>query len=751
MKVNYVLFSAMLLISVVNSHAQEDGPRENTQSPYFLIEGEHSSIEHLPLLSTRVDVSLVGPVADVRVEQVYKNNGKIPIEAIYIFPASTRAAVYDMQMIVGERTIRAEIQDKNKAREKYRKAREEGKRASLLEQERANVFSMQVANVMPGDVVQVVIRYNEYIIPENQTYSFLYPTTVGPRYVSSAAEENNTAFTANLYMQEGDMPSSLFDIIVNVNMAIPISHAASTSHSINLAFKDKNQAVARLATEERHAGNRDFIFDYKVSGGEIESGTWLYEHNDEKFFLTTIEPPASIGQNQVLPREYIFVIDVSGSMHGFPLATSKTLIRNLVSRLRPDDYFNMLLFAGDNKLLSDSSLPATKENVALAFRLLDEIDGGGGTELLPALKRLHHLPKECAELSRSIVIVTDGYISVEPEVFDLIDKSLRDANVFAFGIGSGVNRLLIEGMAHVGRGEAFIVTKPELAKEACDRFIKYIERPVLSNIKVSFEGFDAYDMVPANLPDLMAERPIYIFGKYRGLAKGQIVLSGDRAQGRYVYHQVLNEAVVDSANMAIRYLWAREKIRWNQDFNQLSSDPNRVAKISALGLKYNLLTDYTSFVAVEETEIINPDGMVASVKQVLPLPQGVSNYAIGFDMSAEGVSHLNLIPDSIFVVPVVLSEIESDKKLIIEEVFSYDMHVWGHDVLAEFEGKIMEITLAEKISDIIVTVDAVPVTEMRRRYTMLLLLRLKWELVAGEKLRIHFQSGLHIADDPCGC
>ena len=674
MKKSFFIPLIFFFIVIKSSIAQYDDRPDKNLSPYFFIEKEGVSAEQFPLLSTKVQVNIVGPIADVMVEQTYKNNGSIPIEATYIFPASTRAAVYDLKMIIGERIIQAEIKEKNTARREYETAKSEGKRATLLEQQRTNVFQIYVANILPGDLIQVVMRFNEFIIPENQEYSFAYPTVVGPRFVSDKNHGTNESFAANPYLRDGAPSNSIFDIQVDLNLPVTLQSVASTTHSIYIQFIDSLKASARLSAEEHNGGNRDFILNYSMSGSETGSGTILYEHGDENFFLTTIEPPKLKSTHQVLPREFIFVVDVSGSMFGFPIETTKTLLKNLVSKLRPNDLFNVMLFAGGNTILSPASLPGNTENLQAAFQLIDQLQGSGTTEILPALQRIYSLPKSDAGLSRSIVIVTDGYVTVEPEVFELISQNLDQGNVFAFGIGSGVNRLLIEGMAHVGRGEAFIVTKESGASKEAERFRKYIESPVLSNIQFKFSGFEAYDIIPSVIPDLLAERPIYIFGKYRGEARGKLQISGIQSTGKYDQVVSINTSNMTDGHQAIRYLWAREKIRWHHDFSQLSSDQKRVDSITQLGLKYNLLTDFTSFVAVDESEIINPDGVSTRVKQVLPLPAGVSNYAVGFEMGAEGISPANV--DLAFIRPIVTAKIPEDARQELTQFFSSHVNHW---------------------------------------------------------------------------
>jgi Ca-activated chloride channel family protein len=314
-------------------------------------------------------------------------------------------------------------------------------------------------------------------------------------------------------------------------------------------------------------------------------------------------------------------------MHGFPLDISKTLLRNLFANLRPKDYFNVLLFSGDNAALSEHSLPATKENLELAIKVIDEEQGSGGTEVLPALQRALALPR-AQGTSRNVVIVTDGYVTVETEAFDLIRKSLGQANFFAFGIGSSVNRFIMEGMARVGMGEPFVIEKPEAAATQAEKFRKYIQSPVLTDINVSFHGFDAYDVEPEYVPDVLAERPIIIAGKWRGSDKGSIKVTGMSAQGEYSQTVSVAEFPPNAANSALRYLWARQRIQMLADYNNLAEDSGRVKEVTQLGLKYNLLTNYTSFVAIDQ-KVRNVGGKQEVVEQALPMPQGVSDYAVG--------------------------------------------------------------------------------------------------------------------------
>jgi Ca-activated chloride channel family protein len=277
--------------------------------------------------------------------------------------------------------------------------------------------------------------------------------------------------------------------------------------------------------------------------------------------------------------------------------------------------------------MSKQSLPATQENITKALHVIDQQRGGGGTEILPALQRALALPKT-EGVARTIVIATDGYVDVEFEAFDLVRHNLNQANMFTFGIGKSVNRFLIEGMARIGLGEPFVVTESKEAAAKAAKFREYIQTPVLTGIDCDFDEFDVYDVEPLSIPDVLAERPVIVFGKWDGQPTGSITLSGYSGWGKYSRTFEVSKVKPLETNSALRYLWARKRIEMLGDYNKLRADDKRKKEITNLGLKYNLLTAYTSFVAIDK-EIRRKGDQLKSVKQPLPLPQGVSNYAVG--------------------------------------------------------------------------------------------------------------------------
>ncbi len=623
----------LLLFFAKSLLAQEAGP-DRTLSPYFMVKSEGKELDQLPLKSTSAAVNIAGVIADVTITQVYCNEGEFPIEAIYVFPASSRAAIYGMKMKVGTRTITAEIQEREKARQTYETAKNNGQRTSLLEQERPNVFQMNVANVQPGDEIQVELKYTELIVPTEGEYAFVYPTVVGPRYMNGS--ESNAKFASMPYLHAKEKPTYNFDLKVWLSAGMPLQDVTCTSHKTHLKYEVTNSVQVSLDPAERQGGNRDFKLKYRLAGGEIEDGLLLYETGGEKYFLYMAQPPKRVSIEKIPPREYIFIVDVSGSMHGFPLEVSKKLMRNLLTGLRPTDKFNVLLFAGTSALFSEKSVTASADNIEQGIGFIDS-QQGGGTELLPALQRALDLARDEEGVSRSMVVVTDGFIGLEKEAFDLVRNHLDDANLFSFGIGSSVNHFIIEGLAHVGQGEPAIITKEEEAATAAEQFRKYIQSPVLTRVKASFDGFEAYDVEPVSIPDVLAERPVIIFGKYKGEAKGKITLTGFSGKKKFKSSFAVGKTTPDTRNTALRYLWARERIRLLDDYNRLDPSDERVKEVTNLGLKYNLMTAYTSFVAVDREIVKNAKGELAEVKQALPLPEGVEDSAVGFSPAIEGL------------------------------------------------------------------------------------------------------------------
>src|SRR5690349_20552555 len=620
------LFVALIAVAIAFTTSRAQTPEDKTLAPYFVVQGD-PSVDHLPLKDTQVQILVSGVIADVKVRQIYRNEGSRPINASYVFPASTRAAVYSMHMQIGDRIIVEKIKEREKAKQDFEKAKEERKSASLLEQQRPNVFSMSLANIMPQEQVEIELRYTELLVPTDNVYELVFPTVVGPRYAPQDAKKREDGFVETPYQHQGEQPATALHISARIAAGVPVYDLTCPSHQIMPQWQSQGVAQLTLDDSNPFQGNRDFVVRYRLAGDQITSGLLLFQGQDENFFLYMAQPPQRVETAAIPPREYIFVVDVSGSMEGFPLNTAKRLLKDLIGKLKPTDLFNVVLFAGDSTVLSPQSLQANPQNIAQAIRLLEEQRGSGGTELLAAIQNAMSLPRQ-EGISRSVVLVTDGYVSGEQGVFDHIRANLNRCNVFAFGIGGSVNRYLIEGIAKAGMGEPFIVTEESEAEGMADKFREYIQTPVLTDIQVRSIGFETYDVNPMRFPDLLAQRPIILFGKWRGPVAGTIELTGKTGEGEYVSRLDVAGSQPDEGNSALRYLWARSRIAELSDYGSSDISEESVKEITGLGLKYNLLTRYTSFIAVREV-VTNSNGNAQDVKQPLPMPLRVSDLAVG--------------------------------------------------------------------------------------------------------------------------
>ncbi|HEV3030241.1 MAG TPA: VIT domain-containing protein [Polyangia bacterium] len=618
-----------------NDAAETDAAADRSLAPYLYVAGRDPATECLPLRETSAHVDIAGVIAHVVVSQVFENGGAKPIEAIYVFPASTRAAVHGMRMKIGQRVVEARIERRQAARESYEAARARGQRASLLEQERPNVFTMNVANIMPGERIEVQLDYSELLVPEDAVYEFVFPTVVGPRYTGGADPEKDRQtdkWMANPHLPAGAPTPMRFDLGVHLETGVGLKEITSPSHAIDVTYASPNDRTsADVRLRDAAGGDRDFVLRYRLAGDKIESGLLLSPRgaDGDGYFALMMEPPRRPKPEQIPAREYIFLLDVSGSMFGFPLDTAKALMQRLLGQLRPTDRFDVALFSGANYVMSPGgSLPATPANVGAAVALVERQRGGGGTELMGGLRAAYAIPRASRAVSRTVVVVTDGYVGVEAEAFRFVRERLDEANLFAFGIGTSVNRALIEGLARAGRGEPFVVLKPAKAAAEAERLRAVIAGPVLTHVGVAFEGLHTTEVSPPKLPDLLARRPVVLFGKYQGEPGGQVRVTGF-AGGGAPFSEVLPVRASDARarNEALRWLWARSWVATLEDERVLGGGQIVEDAITDLGLRHSLLTPFTSFVAVDQ-EVVNRTGQTTPVRQPLPMPAGVSTLAV---------------------------------------------------------------------------------------------------------------------------
>ena len=488
----------------------------------------------------------------------------------------------------------------------------------MFQQHRPNVFQMSLGNIPPHETITIEINYTELLTPTSGVYEFVYPTVVGPRYNGEIVKDEGWISNPYANLEESNLSAPVFDIRVMLSAPIPLQGVSTTSHRTKVQYTSEREAVIQLANNG-NSEQKDFILHYKLAGNDMQTGITLYEGDDENFFLYIGQSPERVEPEQIPDREYFFIIDVSGSMQGFPMDISKSLIKELLSGLNPNEKFNVMLFASSSSVYSKKPVSATKKNIKKALNFITSNNTSGGTNMLSAIKKAYSMIDD--KSSTSMVILTDGYVTVDKEVFAFIENNLNHANFFPFGIGSSVDRHLIEGIAHCGQAQPFIVTSKSEAAKTAKAFCEYIRSPVLTDVKVAFDGLDVYDLSPVNQPDLFAEKPVVVYGKWRGRPSGNVTLTGVSGAGEYENTIRVSDDNRDPLQSGLKYLWARNKLKHLSDYQSVSHDPELKKEITELGLRYSLLSKFTSFIAIdEESNIVEQDELIIDNTGAAPEP-----------------------------------------------------------------------------------------------------------------------------------
>ncbi len=619
-----ILTAFIITLLLLPAHASErpaslaDGVNPGTLSVKKIGGQKPDKKLEMPLKHTDVKIEVSGFVASATVTQHYHNPFKKPIEAVYTFPLPNDAAVDDMQMIIGQRTIKGLIKRREEARKIYEQARDRGQRASLLEQERPNIFTQSVANIMPGDNITITIRYVNILRYAESHYELVFPMVVGPRYIQGNVPDASRITPPVL--KPGERTGHDIALSVKLDAGVPIQNVHSSSHVIDTKTINPHEKQIQLHQADT-IPNKDFVLRYDVAGKVPEMAT--IAHHDERggFFTLMIQPQRTVTDAQVIPRELIFIVDTSGSMRGFPIKKSKEAMRMLIKGMRSTDTFNVVRFAGDTGTLWNKPMPATRANIEQALRYVDSFRGRGGTEMRKGI--LDALAQPAADgYLRIAFLLTDGYVGDEFRIFQAIEKERRGARVFSLGVGASVNRYLLDRAAEIGRGEAFYVRQDENSDKVIKQFFQRVDRPALAHIEIDWGNLDVTKLSP--VPDLWAGQPIRIHGRYTKGGEETIVVRGQLANQPYKQRLRVKLPQNAPAHEAIASVWARQQVRQlMRQMVRAGQTKELVEKVTQLGLTFRLMTQWTSFVAVEE-KIVNVDGKPQTVVQPVEMPEGVS-------------------------------------------------------------------------------------------------------------------------------
>ncbi len=625
------------------------------------VQSEEGQQQVFPLKHTEVNAKVTGNVSQVEVTQTFENPFAEPLEAVYVFPLPDEAAVYDMEIKIGDRTIKGEIKKREEAQAIYEQARQEGRTAGLLEQEGANIFTQSLANIKPGEQIDVTIRYTDSLKFQGGDYEFVFPMVVGPRYIPGTPMDNsgNTNQVPDAsritppVLKPGTRSGHDINVTVEINAGVPIQEVRSPSHQIRSERRGETVQV-QLGAEDT-IPNKDLILRYQVAGDRTQAT--ILSQADERggHFALYLIPALDYRPNEIVPKDVVFLMDTSGSQRGEPLLKSQELMRRFINGLNPDDTFTIIDFANTTTQLSPQPLANTAQNRTQALNYINGLQANGGTELMNGIRAVLNFPPSAPNRLRSVVLLTDGYIGNEAEVIAEVQRQLKPGNrLYSFGVGSSVNRFLLNRLAEVGRGTAQIIRQDEPTQEVAETFFRQINNPVLTNIQVSWQGEGTSAQIyPLAAPDLFANQPLVLFGRKSDRRNGTIQITGMAAGGQR-YEQTLSVNFDQSSdNPAIAQLWGRARIKdlMNQMFG--GEIKSGVEAVTQTALDYNLLSQYTAFVAVSEEVRVEPDGTRRRVQVPVELPEGVSYEGIfGADDVGNMRGTANFAPTSSAAIPL---------------------------------------------------------------------------------------------------
>ncbi len=594
-----------------------------TQGSLFMLDLKGQPRAFCPLKHTDVQADISGPLARVTVTQQFENPSPEKIEAIYTFPLPHNAAVDDMRMQIGDRTVIGKIKRREEARAIYEAARARGQLAGLLDQERPNIFTQSVANIPPHAKVNIVIRYVETMPYEGGTYEFVFPMVVAPRYIPRSVTDAGRISPP--VTPEGTRAGHDISIKVTLDAGMPVESLECPTHAVDVARPATSQAAVQLK-DLATIPNKDFILRYRVAGARIQDAVLAHTQGRDGYFTLILQPPDRVTDQQVTPRELVFVVDTSGSMHGFPIEKSKEVLKMALDSLRPADTFNIITFSGDEHILFDKPMPATRENLQRAWEFVASRDGRGGTEMMKAIRAALD-PSDRQDHLRITCFMTDGEVGNDLEIIDEVRRH-PNARVFAFGIGSSVNRFLLDNMTRFGRGEVEYVGLNDDGSAAARRLNERVHNPLLTDIRVDWNGLPISEVYPPQIPDLFSAKPVVISGRYTSAANGVIRLRGKMAGHEFTREIRINLPASEPRHDVVATLWARAKVAdlMSQDLigMQRGAPRNDIREaIVKLGLDYRLMTQYTSFVAVEET-VVTEGGQPRRIEVPVEMPEGMS-------------------------------------------------------------------------------------------------------------------------------
>lgn len=616
---------------IARAETQAVGPKYETPGAGAMLAKIEEEEIPLPLKHTDVKGQISGYIATVHVVQQFHNPYDEKIEAVYVFPLPQNAAINEFVMVIGERRIRGIIRERQEAEQIYREARRQGHVASLLTQERPNIFTQKVANIEPGKEINVDIKYFSTLAYVDGWYEFVFPMVVGPRFNPPGTTDGVGAVgrgkaglsgqkTEVQYLKPSERSGHDISLAVDINAGVKIEDITCPSHAIRKNASTPEKARVRLSDLDS-IPNKDFVLRYKVAGSRIKSA--LVTHTDQRggFFTLMLYPPDDLKHLKRAPMEMVFVLDCSGSMSGPPIAKAKDAVKRALRKLEPDDTFQVIRFSQSASQFGPDPVPATRENVRKALEYVDALRGSGGTMMIEGIKAALDFPHDPRRF-RLVSFLTDGYIGNEVQILGAVGDKLGSSRIFSFGVGSSVNRYLLDRMAKLGRGAVAYVGLSDSSGDIVDRFYDCISHPALTDVEIDWGGLEVTGVYPERTPDLFVGRPLIVTGRFKGREDTTIRVAGKLGDltKKISIPVTFNDAAATHPGIAC--VWARKRIEDLAGRATYDNSPDLPGEIRQVALEYGLMSAYTAFVAVDSAHRTRGDHGV-SVAIPVPVPDGV--------------------------------------------------------------------------------------------------------------------------------
>ena len=624
------IFQILLLVAAIHANGEVAGQ-------LFVPESDSAPMIILPLKKTEVSIDVTAGIAQTRIIQRFHNDLQRPLEAVYIFPLPTKATVSGFELRMKNRTIRSEVKERQEAKAAYQQAKTDGKKAALLEQERPNLFTTSVANLLPGETVDICLTYSEPLQFTTGRYDITFPLVTGERYTpKSRTPHDEPQYSGRLnppVLPPTVDPEHRLSIDVRLH-GLPVESIASNTHAIEIQKEVKDQFHISLAREVT-VPNSVFNIAVHLRKSDIPAVSFVQSSSGDQstYGLLNVFPPAGkkIAAEKMPPKDVIFLIDTSGSMSGESIAQAKSGLKRCLAILKPQDRFTLIRFASDFSWFSPELRDATPDKLEAAADYIAGLTANGGTEMQAALDYALSLPKPNGRIP-ILIFLTDGNVGNEESLSALLLKKLGNTRIFTFGIGSAPNEFLMHRIAEIGRGQSRFIRSQEDIGDVMAGFFQTLENPILTDVSVQWDDPSVH-CYPERCPDIFYERPLQLVARSETPFSGKICISGTLDGETVEYTIDLNEQDSEE-HPAINQLYGQMKINelMIQMLQAATPDERETTKQDILetALNYQLLSKYTSRIAIEERTVVD-NGDLVSVTVPVPAPKGWTMYSTATD------------------------------------------------------------------------------------------------------------------------